>query len=154
MIPEREQLFIRNEIRDGSLFKKWLDDPEFEQFLPLGAFLDGRLGAIGVLELRMGGWKRHIGKVYVLTHPEYRGQGMIQQLIAEIVTSASDWGLRFLESELNGERVSAIEALGMAGFEELLRVDNYIQDMQAESHDYVLMSMRLQPSLEYISAGD
>lgn len=154
VIPEREQLFIRNQIRDGSLFRDWMEDSSFETVLPLGAFVDGQLVSIGVLKQRPGGWKRHIGVVYLLTHPEYRGLGIIDQLLEQVITSATNSGLRRLESELNGDRVTAIEALGKAGFEELLRLSGYVQDMASEYHDYVLMGMNLIPSLEHISAGD
>lgn len=154
VIPEREQLFVRSRLRDGSLFREWMADESFEETLPLLAFLDGHLVAMGLLRQRPGGWKRHIGKVAFLTHPEFHGRGLIDCLLAEIIAAAKACGLTRLESELNGERHSAIEALGKAGFEELVRLPEYIQDMQAEYHDYVLMGMELVPEFDCLGAGD
>lgn len=154
VIPDQEQLFIKSRIRDGSLFQEWMADPEFPQHLPLVAHVDGKLVAIGSLHQRLGGWKRHIGQVYFLTHPDFRGMGLIDLLLAEIIEVARHGGLTRLESELNGERKSAIESLAAAGFDELVRIPDYVQDMQAQPHDYVLMGMELIASFENLGAGD
>ena len=153
-IPDREQLFVTNQIRDGSLFREWTSDPSFSENFPLLAFVDGRLVAFGLLHQRLGGWKRHIGKVFFLTHPDFRGRGLIDLLLEEIIEAARHCGLTRLESELNGERRSAIEAMGAVGFEELVRIPNYIQDMRADYHDYVLMGLELIASFENLGTGD
>ena len=153
-IPDEEQLFLRNQIRDGSLFRKWMKDPEEGEHVTLLAFVDGRIAAMGYLHQPRGGWKRHIGGVTFLTHPDFRGQGLISVLVDEIIEVARHSGLTKLESELNGERVSAIEALAFIGFSELVRLPHYIQDIQGISHDYVLMGMNLVADFEYLGAGD
>lgn len=154
VIPDREQLFIKSRIKDGSLFREWMSDPKSGQHLALLLFIDGRLAAMGSLHQRMGGWKRHIGQVYFLTHPDYRGMGLIDELLKEIIDIARHGGLTKLESEINGERESAIESMAAAGFKELIRLPNYIQDMSAQYHDYVLMGMELIASFENLGAGD
>ena len=154
VIPEREQLYVRSQIRDGILFRKWLADDGCENYLPLLAFIDDRMVALGVLRQRPGGWKRHIGKVSFLTHPEFHGLGLIDLLLDEIVESARERGLLRLESEVNGERQTAIKSMAMAGFRELVRIPDYVHDMQAEPHPYVLMGMELIASFENLGAGD
>jgi len=153
-IPEEGQLFIRSEIKDGSLFGRWMEDGENTEFLPLLAFVDGSLAAMGTLHLRPGGWKRHIGEVFFLIHPEFRGIGIVDCVMEEIIESARHCGLRRLESELNDERVSAIEAMSTAGFEELVRLPGYVLDMRAQSQDYVLMGKELVAPFEHFGAGD
>ncbi|MDF1858702.1 MAG: GNAT family N-acetyltransferase [Verrucomicrobiales bacterium] len=154
VIPEEEQLFIRSRIKDGSLFREWMSDPESGEHIPLMAFVDGKLVATGSLHQRLGGWKRHIGKVHFLTHPDYRGLGLIDHLLSIIVEVSAELGLTKLESEINGERKVAIESMATAGFKELVRLPNYIRDMRAESHDYVLMGMSLVAAYENLGAGD
>ncbi|MAS97020.1 MAG: hypothetical protein CMO55_27835 [Verrucomicrobiales bacterium] len=154
VIPEREQLFIRSRIKDGSLFKDWMADPEFVQHVPLAACVDGKLAATGSLHLRPGGWKRHIGQTYFLTHPNYRGLGLIDALLECIVDISRHRGLTRLESEMNGERENAIQSLQAVGFRELVRLPDYIQDMKAEYHDYVLMGMELIADYEHLGTGD
>jgi len=154
VIPEQEQLYVRSEIRDGELFRKWLAVPDYENYLPLLAFIDDQMVALGVLYQRPGGWKRHIGKVSFLTHPEFHGLGLIELLLEQIVESARDRGLLRLESELNGERQTAIKSMAMADFRELIRIPDYVHDMKAEPHDYVLMGMELITSFENLGSGD
>ena len=154
VIPEEEQLFIRAKIKDGSLFREWMESSDREDHVVLLAHIDGTLVAMGTLHLRPGGWKRHVGRVYFLTHPEYRGIGLIDEILEAIVNISCQLGLTKLESELNGERTSAIESMGAAGFSELVRLPNYIQDMKAEYHDYVLMGMNLVADYENLGAGD
>ncbi|MDF1659034.1 MAG: GNAT family N-acetyltransferase [Verrucomicrobiales bacterium] len=154
VIPEEEQLFIRSQIKDGSLFNEWVTDRQNVQHFALLAFVDGKLVAMGSLHQRPGGWKRHIGRVYFLTHPDYRGLGILDHLLEILVKISTQIGLTKLESELNGERKVAIESMGAIGFRELVRLPNYIRDMKAESHDYVLMGMNLFADFENLGAGD
>lgn len=154
VIPEREQLFIRRRVKDGSLFREWMADPDFGQHVPLLALIDGHVAAMGSLHQRLGGWKRHIGTVYFLTHTKFKGLGLIDYLLEAIVDISRHRGLTKLESELNGERATAIKSMISVGFRELVRLPDYIQDMKAEYHDYVLMGMDLVPEFENLGTGD
>jgi hypothetical protein len=75
-------------------------------------------------------------------------------LIAEQVEIARALGLRRLESELNGERKIAIRALEDTGFQPLMRLVDYVVDMNAVSHDYVLMGLDLKADEEYAGVGE
>ena len=154
VLPEEEQLFVRNQIKDGTLFKLWMEDPEFNENLPLLAFVDGRLAGMGTLHQRLGGWKRHIGEVYFLTHPNFRGNGILDLMLEQIIDVSRVRGLTKLESSVNGERKSAIDSMVSAGFRELVRLPDYILDMQAQPHDYVLLGMELVAPFENLGAGD
>ena len=154
VVPEEDRLFIKGQIRDGSLFREWCTERDFEKNLPLLGFVDGRLVGLGTLHQREGGWKRHIGTVSFLTHPDYRGLGLIDRLLGEIVEVAKHCGLSRLEAELNGGRKVAIESMGAASFHELVRLPNYIQDMRGDSHDYVLLGIELIPPEDSLGVGD
>jgi GNAT superfamily N-acetyltransferase len=153
-IPEAERVFVHRDVLDGSLVRSWTGDPGYQATLPLMAFVDGHPVAFGVLDSRPGGWKRHIGTVTLLTHPDHHGRGLIDHLLEELVTVARDRGLARLESEFNGERRRALQALAMFGFEELVRLPGYVQDMNADLHDYVLMGFKLVPDEDNLGAGD
>ncbi|MEM1444049.1 MAG: hypothetical protein AAGF67_17000, partial [Verrucomicrobiota bacterium] len=47
VIPEEEQLFIRSQIKDGSLFRTWIEDRQGIEHFALLAYVDGRLAAMG-----------------------------------------------------------------------------------------------------------
>ena len=153
-LPDDERMFVRHRFLDAPVFHKGFEEFDFEENLPLLALADGRIVADATLHQRQGGWKRHIGLVSLLTHPEYRNIGLADLLINEMMVIAEHCGLSKLEAEFNGEREVAIKAFAMCGFRELARVPKYVQDMKAQDHDYVLMGIDVTTPEEYMMAGD
>ena len=68
--------------------------------------------------------------------------------------AATHAGLTRLEAEVNGERKNTVLSFIKCGFVELLRLPDYLRDMQAQPHDYVLMGMSLAVNYENTGAGD
>jgi GNAT superfamily N-acetyltransferase len=152
VVPEEERLFVKCNVRDRSLFQGWCRRADFEHNLPLLMLHGSKVIGEATLHQRTGGWKRHIGLVTVLTHPEYRGRDVAKILVQELVDVAPQLGLKKLEAELNGERKVAILALEQLGFRELYRLPDYVVDMQCVTHDYVVMGMDLLTDEEYAGA--
>lgn len=106
------------------------------------------------LHQRLGGWKRHIGLITLLTHPDYRGRDVSKILVSELIDIARHGGLRRLEAEVNGERKIALSILAQLGFSKLMDLPDYVVDMKAVTHDYVLLGMELKVDDEYAGVGD
>ena len=153
-IPEKERFLIKNRVGDDAHLEEWCQNLDYERHLPLLALADGRVVGYATLHQRPSGWKRHIGMVGALVHPEYRGQGVLRALLGELIVVAQHGGLTRLEAEFNGERKNTILSFAMCGFEELVRLPDYLQDMQAQPHDYVLMGLNLALDYENTGAGD
>ena len=115
--------------------------------------IDGKIIGDATLHQQLGGWKRHIGRVSVLVHPQFRGRGLARILVSEIVDIARRAGLEKVEAEFIGEQETAARMFAMLGFSQLLRLEDYVKDMQAVSHDYILMGLELKTDEEYTSAG-
>lgn len=148
-IPEEERLFIKRPISDPATVQDWCRHPDYEHNLPL-LMLRGR-DVIGeaTLHRRMGGWKRHIGLITLLTHPLHRNRDVSKILVSELIDIARHSGLRRLETELNGERKIALHILAQLGFSKLMNLEDYVLDMTAVPHDYVLMGINLKVEEEY-----
>jgi GNAT superfamily N-acetyltransferase len=153
-VPEEERLFIKQPIYGRDMFRDWCRRPDFERNLPLLMLHGNKIIGEATLHQRVGGWKRHIGLISVLTHPGYRGRDVAKILVAEQVQIARMLGVRKLEAELNGERKVAIRALEELGFSELMRLEDYVLDMHAIPHDLVLMGMSLKVDEEYAGVGE
>lgn len=151
-VPEVERLFIKQRVTDRALLREWCRNADYELNLPLLMLHGTKVIGEATLHQRQGGWKRHIGLVTVLTHPDYHGRDVAKTLVEEIILVARHLGLKKLEARLNGERKVAIRALELLGFQQLLRVPDYVLDMQSRPHDYVLMGMELGTDEEYASA--
>jgi L-amino acid N-acyltransferase YncA len=104
---------------------------------------------VATLHQQLGGWKRHIGRVSVLVHPRFRGRGLAQAMVQEIIGTARRLGLEKLEAEFIAEQEQAMRVFALLGFSNLIRLPEYVKDMRAISHDYVLMGLELKTDEEY-----
>ena len=111
--------------------------------------IDGKIVGDATLHQQLGGWKRHIGRVSVLVLPQYRGRGLARALISEMADIARHLGLERVEAEFIGGQEAAIKMFAMLGFSNLLRLEDYVKDMQGIKHDYVLMGLNLKTDEEY-----
>ena len=152
-IPEPERMFIKHRVTDIKIIRDWCHHLDFGRNLPLVALIGGKIVGIATLHQQLGGWKRHIGRVSVLVHPKFRGRGlatMLVELTADIARSA---GLEKVEAEFIGEQKGAMKMFALLGFSELIRLDDYVKDMQAITHDYILMGLNLKTDEEYAGVG-
>jgi GNAT superfamily N-acetyltransferase len=152
-IPEPERMFIKHRVTELSVIHDWCQNIDLGRNLPLVAVQDGKILGDATLHQQLGGWKRHIGRVSVLVHPQYRGKGLARALVGEIVDIARNVGLEKVEAEFIGEQEAAIHMFAMLGFSQLLRLEDYVKDMQAIRHDYVLMGLDLHGDEEYAGMG-
>jgi GNAT superfamily N-acetyltransferase len=152
-VPEPERLFIERPVTD----KKYFTDAcaridlntDFTLVMWHGTKMIGWIN----LHQRQGGWRRHIGRITLLTHPNYRGRDVSRLLLEEVVTAGRYLGLWKLEAELNGERTIAIRSLETLGFRTLYCLPEYVIDMTRQTHDFLLMGLDLKTDEEYAAAG-
>jgi GNAT superfamily N-acetyltransferase len=152
-IPEPERMFIKHRVTDISVIHDWCSNIDYGRNLPLIGLLAGKITGVATLHQQLSGWKRQIGRVSVSVHPDFRGRGLARALIAEILDIARRAGLERVEAEFIGEQQTAMKMFAMLGFGELMRLEDYVKDMQALSHDYILMGLDLRPDEEYAGVG-
>ncbi|HEX4263012.1 MAG TPA: GNAT family N-acetyltransferase [Verrucomicrobiae bacterium] len=152
-VPEEERMFIKHRVTQPDVIREWCQNIDLGRNLPLLAVADGKIVGDATLHQQLGGWKRHIGRVSVLVLPQYRGRGLARAMVTEIVQIARSLSLERVEAEFIGEQEAAIKMFAMLGFSNLLRLENYVKDMQAISHDYVLMGVDLKVDEDYAGVG-
>jgi GNAT superfamily N-acetyltransferase len=152
-VPEEERLFIKQPILNRDVVKQWCRHSDFDRNLPLLMLHGQKIIGEATLHQRLGGWKRHIGLITLLTHPEYRGRNVSRILVDELTDIARHCGLRRLEAEVNGERKIALKTFADLGFSPLMHLEDYVVDMKAVTHDYVLLGLNLKVDEEYLGVG-
>ncbi|HVY72282.1 MAG TPA: GNAT family N-acetyltransferase [Verrucomicrobiae bacterium] len=152
-VPERERMFIKHRVTEPQVIHDWCQNIDLGRNLPLLAWMDGKIVGDATLHQQLGGWKRHVGRVSVLVLPPYRGRGLARALVAEIVELARSLGLEKVEAEFIGEQDAAIKMFALLGFSNLIRLEDYVKDMQAIKHDYILMGLDLKTDEEYAGVG-
>jgi len=152
-VPAPERMFIKHRVTELEVIRDWCQSIDLGRNLPLLAFAGANIAGVATLHQQLGGWKRHIGRVSVLVLPHYRGRGLARALVAEIVTTARSLGLEKVEAEFIGEQEAAVKMFALLGFSNLVRLENYVKDMQAITHDYILMGLDLKVDEEYAGVG-
>ena len=152
-IPERERMFIKHRVQDAKVIRDWCRNIDVGRNLPLVGVVDKKIVGVATLHQRLGGWKRHIGRVSVLVHPEFRGLGLARALIQETLEIARSAGLERVEAAFIAEQAAAMKMFALLGFNQLVRLEDYVKDMQAITHDYVLMGLDLRTDEEYAGVG-
>lgn len=152
-VPDGERMFIKHRVTDPAVIRDWCRNIDLGRNLPLLALLGTEIAGVATLHQQLGGWKRHIGRVSVLVLPHYRGRGLARALVEEIVSLARSLGLEKVEAEFIGDQEAAIKMFALMGFSNLVRLENYVKDMQAISHDYILMGVELKIDEEYAGMG-
>ncbi len=152
-IPEQERMFIKHRVQDIKVIRDWCRNIDYGRNLPMMGVIDKKIVGAATLHQRLGGWKRHIGRVSVLVHPDYRGRGLARGLISEILEIARHASLERVEAAFIGEQEAAMKMFSMLGFNQLVRLEDYVKDMQAITHDYVLMGLDLRTDEEYAGVG-
>jgi len=152
-IPERERMFIKHRVQDLKVIRDWCRNIDVGRNLPLLGVMDHKIVGVATLHQRLGGWKRHIGRVSVLVHPAFRGRGLARALVSETLDIARRAGLERVEAAFIAEQDAAMKMFAMLGFNQLIRLEDYVKDMQAITHDYVLMGLDLRTDEEYAGVG-
>ena len=152
-VPEQERMFIKHRVTEPAVIHDWCENIDLGRNLPLLALSGDKIIGDATLHQQLGGWKRHVGRVSVLVHPQHRGRGLAKALVQEIVEISRNIGMEKVEAEFIGEQEAAIHMFAMLGFSNLLRLEDYVKDMQAIKHDYVLMGLDLKTDEEYAGVG-
>jgi GNAT superfamily N-acetyltransferase len=152
-VPEPERMFIKHRVTEPAVIRDWCQTIDLGRNLPLLALAEGRIVADATLHQQLGGWRRHIGRISVLVHPDCRNRGLARALVGEMIQIARNSGLEKLEAEFIGGQEAAMKVFAFVGFSQLLRLESYVKDMQAITHDYVLMGLDLKTDEEYAGMG-
>ena len=152
-VPEQERMLIKHRVTEPEVIRDWCRNIDLGRNFPLLALDGGKILGTATLHQQLGGWKRHIGRVSVSVLPPYRGRGLARRMVTEVVELARNLSLERVEAEFIGEQEAAIKMFAMLGFSNLLRLEDYVKDMQAVSHDYILMGLNLKVDEEYAGVG-
>ena len=88
-------------------------------------------------------FKRCVDLLHKVFGDGFGSQHFLQQLVP----------MPDVEAEFIGEQETAVKMFAMLGFSNLLRFEDYVKDMQAISHDYILMGLNLKVDEEYAGVG-
>jgi GNAT superfamily N-acetyltransferase len=144
-IPDEERYWLREDVSDASVIRRWVADLDYSRVLPLLAFHDEAIVADGTLHRRGHGARRYLGEIRLVVTPAYRGRGLGYLLINELIEVAQSEGLERLEAEIvSGAQAPAMEAVGLIGFEQVAVLPNHLRGPYGDHHDLFIFTYPLQ----------
>lgn len=139
-ISREDARFLKHNIKDKKLIDSWVEELDYAKTLPIVAEKDGIIIGDASLDLAANR-TRHVGRVSVTVHRDYRGKGLGKELMKFAKEIAeTKLGISKLYTELVSSDIRAIRFFESLDFErEAVLKEHFITD-DAVVHDLVVMS--------------
>ena len=141
-VPQEEQWFLRDDVGDPMLMRRWIDRLDYNRVIPLVAVNqeDGTIIAEVRLHRRPAPCLRHVAHLRIGVDPAYRNQRLGTWMLIDVIKLAMDLGLDKLLAEfIRGAEEAAIHAARRLDFFEHAVIKDYCKDRQGNYHDLVIM---------------
>lgn len=143
-LPEDDRFFLKDDVTDPALVRKWTHELDYDRALPLVALEDGRIVAEAVLVRRRGNARSHVGEVRITVLPEFRSRGLGTSLIRHLCDIADDAGLERVMFEIVADQEGeALKAAEWMGFLRIGSIEGGARDRNGRAHDILLLTMPL-----------
>ena len=142
-VPDDDRLFLKDDVFHKEVIESWCNNINYESVFPLLAIHEGKIIGDASLHLQQRTWMRHIARIRVVIHPNYRHKGLATALVGELMDLAKKTDLEILDAEFIAEQESAISAFLKLGFKKLAQMEQHVIDIAGKPHDFVIMAFDL-----------
>ena len=140
-LPEEDLLFLRVDITDPAIVKRWVDNQGTTQTVTLIAETpDGAMAGYGSLIYNEISWQRHLGEIRLLAGRGHRSRGLGRVLALELYHVARDLGLRKIVAQMTSDQKSAIATFERHGFQAEALLQDFVIDRTGRTRDLVVMA--------------
>ncbi len=136
--PE-DRLFLRDDVTDPELIRKWTDNIDWERVVPIVAEDGEAIVADGTLHNNPYGWSQHVGLLRLVVASSHRDAGLGTLLARELVGIAEARGLEKLQANvIEGDQLM-LNAFKAMGFGKEAVVREAVKDQQGNNHSLAIM---------------
>lgn len=140
--PDEDVVFLRHNVRDKEIIKKWVDDIDLNTVFPLLAFHGEKL--VGNATLHFGKHShRHSAQLRIYISPDYRRLGLGTVMIKELIEIAHKIGLRIVWAEIVLEQSKVIKAFLELGFTFNCVLRDWFISLAGKCYDVALLIYNL-----------
>ncbi len=138
-LSDEDRVFLRHDVRDPEVVRKWTNDINLDRVIPLVALDDDRLVGTGSLHIIPHECMKHVGHIRLVTARSYRNKGLGALITRELVSLATDRNLEKLQAHVIRDNEGAVKMLTRLGFEMAAVLEGMIKDRSWKNRDLAIM---------------
>ena len=138
-LPEGDRLFLRHDVRDPEVVRRWTEELDFEHVTPLVALSGDEIVADGTLHVMRHGWMQHVGHIRLVTGPSHRHKGLGALITRELVSLAAGRNLEKLQAHVIEDNIGAVKMLQAVGFKMEAVLEGMVKDQTGRHRNLAVM---------------
>ena len=138
-LPEEGRLFLRHDVRDPALVRRWTAELNLESVVPLIAEKGDKIIADGTLHIETHSWMRHVGFIRLVIAETHRNVGLGTLIARELVAIAEQRSLEKLQVHVIDDDRRHIKLFQPLGFEKVAVLDGVVKDQNGENRNLAIM---------------
>lgn len=138
-LPEEDRMFLRHDVRNRDLIRKWCEELHFERVVALVAEDGDRFVADGTLHMANHGWMQHMGFVRLVTARTHRHVGLGMLIARELVALAEERSLEKLQAHVIEDDHGTVGMFQTLGFEKAAILNDMVKDLAGRKHNLAIM---------------
>ncbi len=144
-LPTEDLLYLRTDVTQSEVMDRWVDGLDSGQTWHLLAGYRGRIIADGEIDYPFYGWSQHVGELRLVVDREFRGSGLSQLVVKELLAIALEEELLKVIVQMTIDQNAAISLFSRLGFHQEAVLKDHVQDQHGQLRDLVIMTYFFQP---------
>ena len=138
-LPEEDRVFLRHDVRDPEVIRKWTRDLDLERVIPIVAIDGDELVGNGSLHFMPHECMRHVGHIRLVPARSRRNKGLGALLARELVALAEERDIERLQAHVIEDNVGAVKMFEALGFTKEAVLKGMIKDRSWKVRDLAVM---------------
>ena len=143
-VPEQDRFQFKHDVTSPRVIAEFAQNLDYDRALPLVAVLGEDIVAQGVLIRNRGFYRRKLGELRLVVHPDYRSKGLGSAMIRDLCEIANEVELDRVVFELVvGIQDDAIRAVDGLGFVRSATLVDHVRDTENHPRDLAIYVLPL-----------
>ncbi|UCE59705.1 MAG: GNAT family N-acetyltransferase [Phycisphaerales bacterium] len=138
-LEEADRLFLRDNVADPALIRKWTENIDCERVVPIVAEDGETIVADATLHNRPHGWAQHVGLIRLVVAGSHRDVGLGTLLARELVGLAEERGLEKLQANVIEDDQAMLKTFEAMGFGKEAVVREAVKDQHGNKHNLAIL---------------
>ena len=138
-LPDGDRLFLRHDVSDPQMIRKWTEELDYDRVIPLVALDDDRIVATGSLHIMAHGWMEHVGHIRLVTARSHRQRGLGGLIARELVNLAGGRNLEKLQAHVIADNEGAVRMFETVGFKTVAVLEGMVKDQAGRERNLAIM---------------